>query len=130
MVPICPPVEILRDKLRSIIHLDPFGKSVGARYSLQRRHNIDPSDACTGLEGKAFAGVVFHDHEHSQTKIVKQLIGDEVHTPTLVPRQSCRSDLPLDTRNTPTRRFLPHYQAFLAIEPIDTLVIHRPSFTL
>ena len=56
----------------------------------------------------------------------KSLIGDKVHTPALVPLLGCRADLPLHAGNASTGRFLTHYEAFFAVEPIDPFVVDLP----
>lgn len=130
MVPVCPTIKILRDELRSVVHFDPFWKTVCERYSFQCCDDIDAADPRACIKGETLACVVLENYQHPETSIVKQLIGDKVHTPAIVPVQCCRADLPLDTGNTPTGRFLTHYQAFCTVEPVDPLMVNLPSFTL
>lgn len=129
MVPVGPSVKIFRDELGSIVHLDPFREAVLMRDTLQRCHDIEASDPRVRIECQAFAREVLDDDQYSKAAIVEQLIGDEVHAPTFVPGQCGWPDLPFDAGNPSTRRFLTHYQAFRAIEPVDPFVIDLPALT-
>jgi hypothetical protein len=129
LVPVRPAIEVLRDKLRSIVHLDPFRKSVCPGDAFQSCHHVNTSDLGVRLEGQTLACVVLHYHQHPEPSIVKELIGDEVHTPAIVLHQGSGSDLPLSTRDTAAGRFLAHYQAFLAVEAVDPFVVNLPAFT-
>jgi hypothetical protein len=73
--------------------------------------------------------MIFDDDQNPEASFVKELIGDEVHTPTLVPGLRCGSDLPLGTCDTPTGELFTHYQAFLAVEAVDPFVVDLPAFT-
>jgi hypothetical protein len=72
--------------------------------------------------------MIFYDDQNPEASFVKELIGDEVHTPAIVLHQGSGSDLPLSTRDTPTGELFTHYEAFLAVEAVDPFVVNLPAF--
>ena len=127
MVPVRPPIKILGDKLWPIVHLGPFGKTVLESSAFQPCDNIDASDPGTGIQNKTLTCEVLDHDKHSEAAIVEQLIRHEVHTPTIVPRQDCRTNLPLHARYTAPGHFLPHYQASRTVEAVDAFVVNFPA---
>ena len=42
VVPVCPSVKVLRDELRSVVYLDPFGKTVRSGDAFQCSNDVGP----------------------------------------------------------------------------------------
>ena len=80
------------------------------------------------MQRQTLTRMILNDDQNPEASFVKELIRDEVHTPAFVPGLRCGTDLPLNTRDTPTRRFLAHCEAFLAVQTVHPFVVDLPPF--
>ena len=123
-----PEIQLLGDELRPVIHPDAFRAAMDRRDPLQRGHHIGAAIAQPYVDRRRDPGEVVDDGQNADLAAGEQLVGQEVHRPTLVRRRGNHAVLALFRRDLPFRCLPAQLQTLLPVEPSCPLVIDAPAF--
>jgi hypothetical protein len=125
-----PKVQRLRDELRPVVQINPFRLAVRLDNFIQEPGDIGSEDLRRGANREAFSTKIPDQRKRSESTAIKESIRDEVHRPALVLlvwfwslNAACR-------RYASARPLTPQTQAFLAIQPMDSILADFESFSL
>ena len=120
-----PRQEVPAGELRPVVAAHRFRLAALGNDPLQHARYLLAADPRADLDRRTLPCVAVDDRQRPQSASAGQCIGNEIQRLLLVgPAQDgiggaiAREPLPLQP---------PHHQAFLAVEPVDTLHVHLPA---
>jgi len=127
--PVCPLIEGVAGEFSPVVRGNDLGLAIPDHRPVKRLGYRVCRESLVNLKTYAFSTHMVDGCEDSQTSPIGQLIAHEVDTPMLT-----RLNRWQRSQASLSRSLLvalgPHQQAFLAVDPVDSLVIHKPAFSL
>lgn len=121
-------VECDRRELGAVVTLNDGGDPMLVAQVTQRRHHIGRAVPDRRYQASTFACVRIDDAQHAKRRAIGKLIEDKVHCPALIRRARLYTHEAHFPAAAPLRPLPLLGQSFVAIETMDSLVIHRPAF--
>jgi hypothetical protein len=124
-----PEIQIAGHELRALIHSYSFRISELMTNPFEHLDNIDTAEGEPGLDRRREPREGVDDCKNAQLPSRCQLVMDKVHRPGLVRLRSGLAILAKLCLDSSLGHFVAQLQAHLAIQPVDPLRVHMPTFT-
>jgi len=117
-----------RGELRPLVTLDRFRLAMTSHQITQDSRHIDSSKSLAHVQSKTLSREHVDHRQHPHLPAVRQRVMHEVHGPTLG-RSGSWLQLASDNRRPSPFRSLPFKsEPFFGVQPVNPLVVDRPTF--
>ena len=127
VVEVSPPVQRLRNELRSIVHADRGRLATLLRDRLQNLNHVVAGQTLSNADCQILTGKVIDSRQNPKSLATEELVGHEVHAPILIGPDGCWPSYSHLAASVSTRSLATHLQPFLRVNPINQLVVNLPT---
>src|SRR5581483_3913582 len=125
---VCPLIQRLRGKLRSVIDDDPLRQPALQPQPFQHTNHAQRRQRGVHLDDGHLSRVRILDRQRAELTPARQRIVQEIHRPCLVRPRGRRQQHPCLRTDPPPAPPSPHHQLLLHIDPVHPLDVHLPAF--